>query len=245
MRIFSARGPSQLDMISLHSRTAALVLAAALATGATAAAGEQRGAANEADRCRDRAASAVQSHYEGVRDVSAQFEQMTHGARLGTTPSAPATSSGRVSLAKPGKMRWTYEKPEPSLVVSDGKTVWIYDPAFGEVQKLPASEGFLTGAAAQFLLGAGDMRRDFKVAATSCSETAAQLELTPRQPATYEKLVLSVDPKTGNVSKTRIVDLLGNVVEVAFNDQRVNVSPAASEFQFEVPDGVKVIELAP
>jgi outer membrane lipoprotein-sorting protein len=130
-------------------------------------------------------------------------------------------------------------------VVSDGKTVWIYDPAFGEVQKLPASEGFLTGAAAQFLLGAGNMRRDFKVAALSCSATAAELELTPRQPATYEKLVLSVDPSTGNVSKTRIVDLLGNVSEVEFRDQRFNLAPSEAEFQFEVPAGVKVIELSP
>ena len=242
MRIFSARGPSQPAMTP-RSR-AALALALALAA-CSPAAGEQRGATSEADRCRDRAAGAVQSHYEGVRDVSAHFAQTTHGARLGTTPSAPATSSGRVSLAKPGKMRWTYEAPEPSLVVSDGKTVWIFDPAFGEVQKLPASEGFLTGAAAQFLLGAGDMRRDFKVAAISCSATAAELELTPRQPATYEKLVLSVDPSSGNVNKTRIVDLLGNVVEVEFKEQRFNLAPGDSEFSFQVPDGVKVIEIAP
>jgi len=244
MRIFSARGPSQPGMTA-NSRAAALALAAAIAASASAASGEQRSAAGDADRCRDRAASSVQSHYEGVRDVAARFEQTTNAARLGTSPTSPATSRGRVSLAKPGKMRWTYEEPEPSLVVSDGKTVWIYDPAFNEVQKLPASEGFLTGAAAQFLLGAGDMRRDFKVAARSCSETAAELELTPRQPATYEKLVLTVEPATGNVSKTRIVDLLGNVVEVAFLDQRFNLAPADSEFRFDVPDGVKVIEIGP
>jgi outer membrane lipoprotein carrier protein len=232
-------------MTSWRSSTATLALTAALVAAGPAAAGEKRGATSEADACRDRAANAVQSHYEGVRDVAARFEQNTHAARLGTTPSAPAASRGKVTLAKPGKMRWTYEEPEPSLVVSDGKTVWIYDPAFGEVQKLPASEGFLTGAAAQFLLGAGNMRRDFKVAALSCTATAAELELTPRQPATYEKLVLSVDPSTGSVSKTRIVDLLGNVSEVEFRDQRFNLAPSEAEFQFEVPAGVKVIELSP
>jgi outer membrane lipoprotein carrier protein len=141
-------------------------------------------------------------------------------------------------------MRWTYEEPEPSLVVSDGKTVWIYDPAFAEVQKLPAAEGFLTGAAAQFLLGAGDMRRDFKVTAVSCDETAAELELVPRQPATYEKLFLHVDPSSGDVRQTRIVDLLGNVTVVEFRDQRFNLKPSDSEFHFQVPEGTKVIELA-
>src|SRR5262245_47871271 len=223
---------------------AAFAMIGALSASVATAAGDDKPKAKpQPDRCRDRAAMAVQKRYEGVRDVSAKFTQTTHGARLGTTPDKPATSRGRVSLAKPGKMRWTYEEPEPSVVVSDGKTVWIYDPAFDEVQKLSAAEGFLTGAAAQFLLGAGDMRRDFFVAAVSCSENAAELELVPRQPSTYEKLFLHVDPKTGDVRKTRIVDLLGNVVEVEFREQRFNVKPAESEFRFEVPEGAKVIEL--
>jgi outer membrane lipoprotein carrier protein len=229
-------------MIAVHRRTAALVLLAAL-SGAAATAGEKKPPVAKTDACRDRAAAAVQSHYEGVRDVSARFEQTTHAARLGTTPDKPATSRGRVTLAKPGKMRWTYEEPEPSVVVSDGKTVWIFDPAFDEVQKLPAAEGFLTGAAAQFLLGAGDMRRDFKVTAVSCSDTEAQLDLVPRQPATYEKLLLVADPKTGNVRQTRIVDLLGNAVVVEFRDQKFNSNLPDSEFRFEVPPGAKVIEL--
>jgi outer membrane lipoprotein carrier protein len=196
-----------------------------------------------ADRCGNKAASAVQSRYEGVRDVAARFEQTTSAARLGGSPSAPSNSSGRVTLAKPGKMRWNYENPEPSLVVSDGKTVWIFDPAFGEVQKMPAAEGFLTGAAAQFLLGAGDMRRDFKVSTVSCNDAAAELELIPRQPATYEKVFLGVEPATGTVHRTRIVDLLGNVVTVEFRDQRFNLNPPESEFRFQAPDGVKVIEI--
>jgi outer membrane lipoprotein carrier protein len=230
-------------MTTVQSRAAFALIAALAAAGAIASADEKKAPEAQSDRCRDRAATAVQSRYEGVRDVSARFTQTTHAVRLGTTPDKPAASRGRVTLAKPGKMRWTYEEPEPSLVVSDGKTVWIYDPAFGEVQKLPAAEGFLTGAAAQFLLGAGDMRRDFKVAAVACDESAAELELVPRQPATYEKLFLHVDPNSGDVRQTRIVDLLGNVVIVEFREQRFNLKPSDSEFQFQVPDGAKVIEL--
>jgi len=41
------------------------------------------------------------------------------------------------------------------------------------------------------------------------------------------------------------VDLLGNVVTVAFREQRFNLKPPESEFRFQVPDGVKVIEIAP
>jgi outer membrane lipoprotein carrier protein len=196
-------------------------------------------------QCRDRAAAAVQSRYDGVRDVSARFEQTTRPASLGSTPGKPVVSRGHVLLAKPGRMRWTYEEPEPSLVVSDGETLWLFDPTFREVQKIPAGGGFLSGAAAQFLLGAGDMRRDFEVTAVSCAASEAELELVPREPASYEKLFLQVDPASGDVHGTRVVDLLGNVVGVAFRDLRFNLNPADSEFQFEAPDGVKVIEVSP
>ena len=31
-------------------------------------------------------------------------------------------------LKKPGRMRWDYEKPEKKLMVSDGSTLWVYEP---------------------------------------------------------------------------------------------------------------------
>jgi outer membrane lipoprotein carrier protein len=237
--------PSERGMTSRSRLRFALAFALAVSFPVAAATETAQKANVALPQCRDRAASAVQARYNDVRDVAARFEQTTHAAHMGAAPAKPVASRGRVLLAKPGKMRWTYEEPEPSLVVSDGKTVWIFDPAFGEVQTLPAAEGFITGAAAQFLLGAGDMRRDFTVSAVSCSESAAQLELIPREPASYEKILLDVDPASGDVRTTRIVDLLGNQVVVEFREQRFNTAPADSEFRFEAPAGVKVIEISP
>jgi len=237
MRTWRRRGAALAVSLLLTASRGAAIMAAA------EEAAESSGAAMM--RCRDRAASAVQSRYDGVRDVSAKFEQTTRPASLGSLASKPLVSRGRVVIAKPGRMRWTYEEPEPSLVVSDGETLWLFDPKFGEVQKIPAGEGFLTGAAAQFLLGAGDMRRDFNVTAMSCRASEAELELVPRQPASYEKLFLLVDPSSGEVHGTRIVDLLGNVVGVEFHDLRFNQNPGGSEFRFQAPVGVKVIEVSP
>lgn len=193
------------------------------------------------DDCGPAAALALQKRYDGVRDVRARFEQSHESVLSGQGE----TSRGQLALAKPGKMRWSYEEPEPSLVVSDGETLWLYDPAFGEVQKLPATEGFLTGATAQFLLGAGDLQRDFAVRAESCTASEAVLELVPKAPAGYEKLFLEVDPRTGDIRATRVVDLLGNVTRVRFSDLQTNTGPPASSFHFDPPEGVEVIELRP
>lgn len=201
-----------------------------------------QGAAN-ADGCMARAVEAIQRRYEGVRDISARFVQTTRPVAVGSRAQEPESSRGRVVLAKPGKMRWAYEEPQESLVVSDGETLWLYDPEFGEVQKLPMAEGFLSGAAAQFLLGAGELRRDFTVTALACGPEEARLELVPREPATYEKIVLDADPRTGDVRRSRVVDLLGNVSTVEFHDVERNRDPAPETFRFDPPEGVKVIEI--
>lgn len=218
--------------------------AVALLLAAGAGAAQPQSTSDDA-ACRDRAAAAVQARYEGVEDLSARFEQTTRPATTGATAKAPAIARGRVLLAKPGKMRWTYEEPEPSLVVSDGKTLWLYDPTFREAQKLPGDAEQFGGAAAQFLLGAGDMRRDFAVRAVSCAQGSVELELTPREPASYETLTLIVDPASGDVLRTRVVDLVGNVVTLEFREMRFNPGLAASEFRFDPPKGVEVIEMAP
>jgi chaperone LolA len=194
--------------------------------------------------CVDAAVEAIQKHYESVSDLRAAFVQTTRSVALGGAGRTGAnTSRGTVVFAKPGKMRWSYEEPEPSLVVSDGKTLWLYDPIHSEVQQTSVSDGYLSGAAIQFLIGEGDMRRDFRVTEVSCAEGIALLELVPRTDATYEKLRVLVDLASGEVGRTTIFDLVGNVTEVTFSDVRTNQHPAEAVFRFEPPDGVEVIDL--
>jgi outer membrane lipoprotein carrier protein len=193
------------------------------------------------DACATRTAALIQRRYENVRDLRARFEQTTRPAGA----AAATTSRGTVVLAKPGKMRWSYEAPEPSLVVSDGTTLWVYDPAFREAQRLPVSEGYLSGAAIQFLLGEGDIFRAFRVEAVACEEKRAELELVPREPSSYEKIGVVVDPATGDLTRTRLVDLLGTAIEVELSELEVNQSPPASLFRFEAPEGVRVMDLQP
>ena len=194
--------------------------------------------------CTDEVTTRVQQRYEAVKDLSARFEQTTRVASLHSSGhDAPNESSGEVVFEKPGKMRWSYEKPNPSLVVSDGEVAWVYDPATREAQRMQAGETLLTGGAMQFLLGRGDLRRDFIVRARSCEGSSIALDLTPKAPASYEKLQIVVDRESGEVEETTISDLVGNVTRVAFHNVRTNQGVAASRFHFTPPEGVRVIEL--
>jgi outer membrane lipoprotein-sorting protein len=222
-------------------------LLAALALAATASASDPTSEATAPDpapACAEQVARLVQQHYDGVRDLSADFEQTSRVASLGgDETAADMRASGQVVFAKPGRMRWSYREPEESLVVTDGRELWTYDPGLGEAQRLAVEQGFLSGAAMQFLLGEGDLLEQFRVRARSCDAERAVLELEPREPAAYERLVLEVDVRTGRADASEVTDLFGNVTRVSFSKVRINTGPKGDVFEFKPPNGTRVIEI--
>jgi outer membrane lipoprotein carrier protein len=223
----------------------ALGLAAAAFAGASA--GGQpapSGAAPPAPACGPEVAARIQARYDGIGSLRARFTQTTRNVAFGGDAGpASAPASGRVEFAKPGRMRFEYEVPEPSLVVSDGKTLWIYDPAAKEVQVLAVAGDFLSAAAIQFLLGEGHLAESFEVTAKSCAPERAELELRPRAESSYERIDVVADPKSGWIRETTVHDLLGNQTHVAFEGIEAGGPVDEARFRFEPPEGVRVLTL--
>lgn len=191
----------------------------------------------------ERAAQQIQKRYEGVRDLAAGFSQTSESATFGgRSLMDDGRKTGQVVFAKPGKMRWEYASPEPSVVVSNGETLWIYDVGGASVTRLSVTAGFLSGAALQFLLGDGQLLESFAVEAIGCEAGRVHLDLEPKADATYERLGLVADRKTGDVVATSVTDLFGNRTRIEFEDLKVNAQPDPSVFDFVVPEGVELIE---
>lgn len=188
-------------------------------------------------------AKTIQTRYEGIRDIGANFTQENQSATFGGEPLINTEpKSGEVIFAKPGKMHWSYLAPEKSIVVSNGATLWIYDVEGKSVTRLEVTAGFLSGAALQFLLGDGKILETFEVTATSCTDDQVTLDLLPKEEATYERLGLIADRRSGDILGTSVLDLFGNLTTIRFNNLKVNQGPAVSVFEFEVPEGVELID---
>jgi outer membrane lipoprotein carrier protein len=193
----------------------------------------------------EQAAALIQSRYEGIRDIHAKFEQTNRSATFAGQPlMTPEPKQGRVVFAKPGKMRWSYLSPEPSLVVSDGQILWIYDVAGASITRLEVTAGFLSGAALQFLLGDGQILESFEVLASACKDDRISLDLIPKAEATYERLGLVADRNSGDVVATSVLDLFGNLTVISFSEIEINLDPPAKTFELEIPEGVEVIDYA-
>lgn len=72
--------------------------------------------------------AAVSAHLKAVSTMAANFAQ---------TDRAGKTLSGRLSLKRPGKIAFRYEKGVPLLIVSDGRALTFVDYSVKQVQQWP------------------------------------------------------------------------------------------------------------
>ena len=72
--------------------------------------------------------SQVQKHLQAVESMTAAFSQSDRSGKVLT---------GVLTLKKPGKIRFQYEKGVPILIVGDGKSLWFLDYSVGQKQRWP------------------------------------------------------------------------------------------------------------
>jgi outer membrane lipoprotein carrier protein len=192
----------------------------------------------------DDAIRGLEGAYGKMNDLKAEFDQTAFNKSL--NQSIPA--KGTVYLKKGGKLRWEYADPTPQQIVSDGKTLWVYTPALGQVNTGAAPEA-LSGPAGSFLAGLGKVREHFGVrflnpAQPRDPDGSVVLDLTPKQPLpTMARLILSVAPRSWEVRKAVIYDQFENTVTMQFRRTTVNSGLPDSLFTFVAPKGVATVPL--
>lgn len=192
----------------------------------------------------DEVVNRVQARYEKTGDFSANFQQTSTLASLKKEQSA----AGKVYIQKPGKMRWEYQSPEKQLIVSDGETVWVYNPGLGQVIENPLSNAYDSKTPALFLAGVGNLKKDFDIR-FSPRQTDPQkgnylLELMPKDPQLYlSKLEILINRDDYAVERSTAYDPQGNVITLQFSNIQTNVGLSTSIFQFKAPKGVERIHL--
>jgi chaperone LolA len=178
----------------------------------------------------------LQRHYQATTSFTAKFNETI--TRAG---GPPVHRSGLIYYEKPGKLRWEFEGSQPETIVSDGKTLYDYDPSLNQVVETPLAQAFRNQAAAAFLLGAGNVKRDFKGETISSpgSDGLIHIALTPKNGG--ERIEAGIDPKTYNISTLAIGDAMGNRTQFSFGAIKLNQPLEAAQFTFTPPNGVDIV----
>lgn len=213
------------------------VIAAALAAGSVNA-----GAQDAAPTAKE-TAKKVQAFYKTTKDYQADFTQTYNDLAAGTAKA----SKGKVYFKKPGRMRWDYKKASDpkkmeKLYVSDGSKFWVYEYDFKQVFKQCLKESQLP-TSLSFLMGQGDLLKEFKVTfASNSTDSAPKLRLVPKtKTSKYKQIIFTVNPKTYQVEKTELFDPYGNSNLIEFKNAKVNKNLPDRGFDFVPPKDARVL----
>ena len=93
--------------------------------------------------------NAIQKNYESVLTFKATFEQKAFVKMINRTE----VTRGNVQIKKPGKMKWVYNSPDPQILITDQKKLWLYTPEDGQAIKMPLESVYSSNTPALFLAG--------------------------------------------------------------------------------------------
>jgi len=180
----------------------------------------------------------IQAFYRSASDLKADFQQTYTYVQMGRKQK----KSGRVFFKTPNRMRWDYKKPVPQVFVSDGQTLWVYQPRDAQVFKQNLSTSQLP-VALTFMSGKGELRSEFDARLKSQDSKHYLVELIPKlNEGSYRSVILKVKKTDFAVVSSTVVDPVGNLNRVTFTQVKRNTGVPNRAFEFKVPKGVRLID---
>jgi len=175
---------------------------------------------------------ALRNLLQPITSLSANFTQQITDAE-GFELEA---SEGLFEVAQPAKLRWHITQPMPQQIISDGSTLWVFDPDLEQVIIQPFNQDI---AATPAILFSGDLDQ-LDRAYFVREDSAGLFTLTPQRVGSLfsSMLIRFVDQQPVLITLT---DNLEQTTTITFSDLQINPQITADRFIFAVPPGVDVI----
>lgn len=175
-----------------------------------------------------------------------QFVQQTQSAKgqftqvvLDKSGKSQQESTGTLVFSRPGKFRWSYDKPYKQLIVGDSKKLWIYDEDLNQVtvKKLDQALG---SSPAALLAGSNEIDKAFTLRDEGMRDALEWLEATPKSKDTaFESVRMGFG--VGGLAVMQLKDNFGQTTVIRFSRLERNPHLASDLFKFAPPKGADVI----
>ena len=183
-------------------------------------------------------ADAVESLRAFVRDVKQGKAEFTQTV---TSPDGvrKKVSTGRFEFARPNHFRFTYLKPYPQTIVSDGQKVWFHDPDLNQVTVRKLGEAL--GATPAALLAGQQLEKDFELKAQPDSGGMEWVQATPRSKDGSIQW-MKAGFKGRALAAVEVADSFGQHSMLQFGGLATEQALPADTFRFAIPAGTDVSE---
>lgn len=170
-----------------------------------------------------------------TQSARADFEQKVYGREGKLTQE----SKGSLVFLRPGRFRWTYEKPVDQVIVGDGERVWIHDRDLNQVTVRRLSRA-LGSTPAALLAGSSDVEKAFALSDGGEKDGLEWMEAKPKEPeAGFERIRMGFNA-TG-LEAMELTDNFGQTTRLRFSNLQRNPKLDPAEFRFEPPAGADVL----
>ncbi|WP_052417268.1 outer membrane lipoprotein chaperone LolA [Cellvibrio mixtus] len=190
--------------------------------------------ANAAD---DQAAVQLRKLLDAMNNLQGNFVQTTYDK----TGAEQDVSKGNFMLMRPGKFYWETREPMPQLLVSNNKTIWLYDADLETVTVREFTDDLRETPALLLSADVEQLRKQFSVTRDDKNKAAEAYTLTPKvTEGMFQHLTLVF--KDGQLAEFSIKDSLGQLTRCVLNNTQRNKPLAEEKFFFQIPEGVEVLK---
>lgn len=182
----------------------------------------------------------VENRYD-VPGFTADFHQVSTIEAMQISDEA----NGRMFVRKPEMMRWEYEQPDPQVIITNGKRLWIYRPEDNQVIIGRSPAFFGDGKGAGFLADIRVLRRKFDIAFAERDEPDFHvLKLRPRE-QTIEVAEIDLYVRKSDYTVKRVVTYnpYGDQTRIDLINSRFDQVPELDLFTFTIPEGTDVVTM--
>lgn len=148
-------------------------------------------------------------------------------------------SNGSFLFQRPGRFRWTYEKPFAQIIVGDGQRLWIYDSDLNQVtvRKLDQALGHTPAA---LLAGNNEVVKAFRLVDHGARDGLEWVEAIPRDTeSSFESVRMGFG--FSGLEAMELRDTFGQTTYLKFTSFLRNPKPEPGQFRFSPPKGADVI----
>lgn len=170
-----------------------------------------------------------------INQFTAKFNQQVYS----DDGNALHKSSGVISVSKPNLVNWHTILPEETQIISDGETLWFFDPFIEQVTAYSLDSSIQNTPI--LLLSSNDEQlwQQFDIVQNDLN-TFEIIALDQNSQVKSLSLVLSVsdNEKETKIEKFVIVDASGQRSEIKLSHFEQSNNISKDTYKFELPDGV-------
>jgi outer membrane lipoprotein carrier protein len=173
---------------------------------------------------------------EATETLKANFRQETYadGALRGDQ------AEGVMLIARPMQFAWHVTQPYEQSVISNGETLWIYDPDLLQATYQPVTDQLNQSPAMILSQPESTLVGSYEVTEASNDELTAYRLYPRNEDAVFSDMTLLFE--SGLIQEIRLSDNLGQDTRITFNNVQTGLILEASQFEFTPPPGTDVFE---